>query len=86
MREHALTKSPLHAYAPESEDGDLWFARLALDEKETWPSELPTSGRAGWKTFERGSDGSVDVVYPDVKWVSTSVQSWRMGCLSSVIF
>ncbi|WWD17332.1 hypothetical protein CI109_101772 [Kwoniella shandongensis] len=68
MREHPLTGSPLAAFSDPSHDPDVAFARLSYDKKATWPSELAFGGRVGWKKFETGSDGWLEVSYPDVRW------------------
>ena len=69
MREHALTRSPLTAYAGEETNFEVWFARLAFDETTTWPSDLPAGGRVGWAKFRQADDGWTEVVYPEVKSV-----------------
>lgn len=50
-------------------DPDLDFALRPYDETNSWPSELPTGGRVGWKLFEATDDEWLEVSYPEVKWV-----------------
>ncbi|KAK8864370.1 hypothetical protein IAR55_001618 [Kwoniella newhampshirensis] len=68
MREHPLTASPLAAFFDTSVDPDVAFARLPCDVQTTWPSELGYEGRIGWTKFETGSDGWLEVSYPDTSW------------------
>lgn len=67
MREHPLVASPLHAFAHKHGDPDIDLALRPFGEG-SWPSELPTGGRAGWGEFIE-KDGEVTVSYPAVRYV-----------------
>lgn len=58
--------SPLSAF-PFPGDADVDFALRPYDEARSWPSELPTGGRAGWTRFDVNEDGWLEVSYPEVK-------------------
>ena len=69
MREHPFMCTPLAAFEPETypADPDVDFAKRPYDEDETWPSELGNGGRVGWRRFEIGEDGWLEISYPEVR-------------------
>ena len=66
--------SPLAAYLSQhpGDDDDLAFARLPYDESQSWPSELGSGGRVGWKTFEVDEEGWLNISYPDIEYETLS--------------
>nr|XP_018263092.1 uncharacterized protein I303_04583 [Kwoniella dejecticola CBS 10117]OBR85250.1 hypothetical protein I303_04583 [Kwoniella dejecticola CBS 10117] len=68
MREHPFTHSPLSAFLDPSLDPDINFAQRPYDDSETWPSEICDGGRVGWRRFEVGEDGWLEVSYPEIRW------------------
>ncbi|OCF74661.1 hypothetical protein I204_05041 [Kwoniella mangroviensis CBS 8886] len=68
MREHPLTGSSISAFLDPSIDPDLDFASRPYEDDESWPSELGNGGRVGWKEFQTGNDGWLDISYPEINW------------------